>query len=551
MPMPTLEELVSNGKTKEAIEQLRNLLVELHNDTAPRLAALSSRAARIKAEENKGTVTVENKSIEFNNLDYSFLGILHEVQEAVQSNIGFFKPMTKEENENNILKDFLVTVLAKKYEDIKFFHSGSLFIYYSAKEKISDVNVMVMVAKGHDIDKTITKKLLQDVAKLKHRNLIQLLDNNFYTDSYPRYLVTEFVSGVDLKTLMKNIGAFPLHNAKRLLMIIGDVMNNLKLKRFNHAGMRPSHIMIDFELEPELSPFDLLGIEEKNRLLKSFTEDCYYFAPERLYDLLKELKPNALDRANQFCLAALGYEMITAEKLFKGDIVTEILFERDRFFKEETFRMQKMSHPRLPKRLALILKRMLNEDPKKRYEDLATALKEIAKVRVPMNDDDEKVFNSYRRCLANTEDFMAEFYKRLSEHPEMSDKKQPSKTEDPKLVQKFYIDTHLILGIQNFNTFMENDPNLKQGEKKTITDYELFFTTFIETIADCDPRYKKQVDLQIAWGNIKKNIIDQIAAFLPKIEIISKEQADEGRADDSAKMPSSTETSILMAMPAK
>lgn len=543
--MPTLEGLVSNGKTKEAIEQLKSFINDLHNDTSPRLAALSSRAARIKTEDNKGTVSIENKSIEFNNLDYSFLGILHEVKEAVQANIGFFKPLTKKENENNILKDFLVSVLSKKYEDIKFFHSGNLFIYYTAKEKISEVHVMIMVAKSHDIDKTITKELLKDVAKLKHRNLIQLLDNNFYSDNYPRYLVTEFVSGVDLKTLMKNIGPFPLHNAKRLLMIIGDVMNNLKLKRFNHAGMRPSHIMIDLELEPEISPFDLLGIEEKNRLLKSFIEDCYYFAPERLYDLLKELKPNGLDRANQFCLAALGYEMITAEKLFKGANVTEILFERDRFFKEETFRKRKMSHPRLPKHLALILKKMLNEDPKKRYDDMATALKEIAKVRVPMNDDDEKVFNSYRRCLANTEDFMAEFYKKLSQYPEMSDKKQPSKTEDPKLIQKFYIDTHLILGIQNFNTFMENDPNLEQYGNKTITDYELFFTTFIETISECDPRYKKQVDLQVAWGNIKKNIIEQIAAFLPKIEITSKEKMAEERANDSETEPSSAESSIL------
>lgn len=347
---------------------------------------------------------------------------------------------------------------------------------------------------------------------------------------------------------MKNIGPFPLHNAKRLLMIIGDVMSNLKLKRFNHAGMRPSHIMIDLELEPEISPFDLLGIEEKNRLLKSFIEDCYYFAPERLYDILKDIKPNALDRANQFCLAALGYEMITAEKLFKGANVTEILFERHSFFKEETFRMQKLSHPRLPKRLAMIFKKMLNEDPKKRYEDLTTALKEIAKVRVPMNDDDEKVFNSYRRCLANTEDFMAAFYEKLSKYPEMAHKKQPSKTDEPKLVQKFYIDTHLVLGIQNFNTFMENDPHLKQGEKKTITDYELFFTTFIETISECDPRYKKQVDLQVAWGNIKKNIIDQITAFLPKIETISKEKTDEERADDSETEPSSAESSILMGM---
>ena len=62
-------------------------------------------------------------------------------------------------------------------------------------------------------------------------------------------------------------------------------MNTLRKKKLPLAGIRPSKIFIDHELEPEISPFHLFINTDKKRLLETFKEDCYYFSPETLYNL--------------------------------------------------------------------------------------------------------------------------------------------------------------------------------------------------------------------------------------------------------------------------
>ena len=336
----TLESLVSNNKTKEAIELLKTLIEDLHEEPLKQLTMLSGR----HTSANNGVLNqTEDRGVaktEFSRIDYAFLNILSDVREEIQSKMNFYKPIPKEVGDEEILRGFLDTVLMKKYKRIKYFTHGNTFIYFQAQEKNSDLEVMVMVLKTSEIKNVMDNRYLNRIAQLKHRNLIQLLDVNFQT--YPYYIITEHVSGIDLKTLMRNIGALPMHNAKRLLLVIGDVMNTLKIKKFPYAGIRPSKILIDHELEPEISPFDILAVDSNKRLLKSFEEDCYYFADEILFDFTKIDKSDTTDRANQFCLAALGYEMITGEKLFHGANVSEILMMRNKFFTDENFRKAKL-----------------------------------------------------------------------------------------------------------------------------------------------------------------------------------------------------------------
>ena len=520
MSNTTLEGLVSNGKTKEAIELLINLIEELYSEHRNSLTQLMGRySSNSKTEKNQleeRTIT----SIENNRINATFLNVLTDVRDEIQSKIHFFKPIPKEVGEKEILSDFLTTILSKKYEKIAHYAHGNTFIYFSAKEKHSGLDVMIMILKSSDIKSVMDSNYLHRIAQLKHRNLIQLLDVNF--QSYPFYLITEYVSGIDLKTLMQNIGALPLHNAKRLLLIIGDVMNTLKLKKFPYAGIRPSKILIDHELEPEISPFDILGVDNNKRLLRSFIEDCHYFASEKLYDFSKNTKPDAVDKANQFCLAALGYEMITGEKLFEGENVSDILLIRHRFFTDVEYRKSKLAHPRLTNRMSAIFKKMLNEDPHKRYDDIPTALKEIAKVRVVMSSDEDKVFKSYRRSLNDTDGFIDVFYENLFSQPSMAAKKPLDKEKGREyLAHKFFIDIHLVFGVENFDAFLEKLATMEQGEINPYEEYILFLDAFIKTVSQCDPRWESQKDIEKAWLNIKANVLNQLKNFIPEPETIS------------------------------
>jgi serine/threonine protein kinase len=540
----SLEGLVSKGKTKEAIEQLRGLIEDLSKEPLNNLIQLQGRYSSVNKVEVMNTEDKPTTRVEFNRIDLAFLNILTEVRTEIQANINFFKPIPKENEGKDVLGDFLATVLAKKYINITHYAHGNTFIYFNAKEKHSGLDVMIMILKSSDIKNVIDNKFLAKIAQLKHRNLIQLLDVNFQT--YPYYIITEYVSGISLKTLMANIGQLPLQNAKKLLLIVGDVMNTLRLKKFPYAGIRPSKILIDHELEPEISPFDILKVDNDKRLLKSFVEDSYYFAPEKLYDISDNPRYDGTDKANQFCLAALGYEMITGEKLFTGKSIADILMMRNRFFTDIEFRKAKLAHPRLVNRIATIFKKMLNEDPDKRYDDMPSALKEIAKVRVPMNVDEERVFNSYRRSLDYTENFIDKFYENLFSNQDLATEKPLGSDKNPALVEKFYIDINLVFGIENFSTFVEKIATLQQGEHNPMKEYPLFLDAFIKTISECDPRWHSNKDVEKSWNHIRNTVLAQLATLPVEPETMSNfgfpvlPKNEEGSTDSEEKAPDET-----------
>jgi serine/threonine protein kinase len=521
----SLETLVCDGKTYEAIQELKDLIEHLHGDPRTNLISLSSRFNIIKREKQDGVVDYNANTTESNKIRVAFLNLLSDLREEIQGKINFFKPIPhKEDNQRSVLRAFVEIVLSKKYKNIKAFGDGNTFAYFDAQEHYSDMPVMIMVMKTHDFDRAHYLSCLQRIAQLKHRNLIQLLDVNF--QSHPYYLITEFVSGVDLKTLLRDTGPFPLHNAKRFLLIIGDVMDTLRLKRFTHAGIRPSKILIDHELEPEISPFDILKIDNKKRLLESFIEDCYYFAPEVLYDppsstsqlyAKQSEKPACdVDKTNQFCLAALGFELITGYKLFEGTGVDEILKSRDRFFSDKVYREERFAHKDLPKRMADILKKMLNFNPQKRYTDLKSALLDIGRVRALLDENEAQVLASYKRCLNNEEDFVGKFYANLVAEPSAGGFKFNDKNSiDPEITRKLNTAIHIIFDADdNGISFLEKIVELSPNSNKIAEEYQLIFDVFMKTVFECDPRWEPNDEVDKAWRKIKQRITRSLNAYL-------------------------------------
>ena len=508
----TLEGLVCQNRMPEAIERLKSLIEDLKGDSYNSLIGLSGRLQAVRRDKIDGTA--DGSDPESNRIRAAFLSVLSDIREEIQSKVNFFKPIPRSQAQRDTLRDFVETVLSKKYDNIKPFNEGNTFIYFTATEKHSEMAVMVMILKSSDINEIMQNNQLSRIAQLKHRNLIQLLDVNFQT--YPFYIITEYVSGINLKKLMAETGSFPLHNAKRLILIIGDVMNSLRQKKFPHAGIRPSKILIDHELEPEISPFDILRISDTRRLLSSFIEDSYYFAPERLYELGVNNKNEEIDRANQFCIAALMFEMLSGEKLFAGQNVSDIMLSRHRFFTDLEFRKTRFIHPRIPSRMATILKKMLNQNPEKRYDDLPTALREIGKVRADLDPIEEKVFASYRRCLTHTEDFVGLFLDNLFGEAGMGSLKNLKSEEKLVLQQKFYISLHLIFDVENAVIFLRKVAEAAADSSTTAAEYIFYFDVLLKTVEECDPRWHgKSSDTPKAWGHIKMRILDSLQDLLP------------------------------------
>ncbi|MFN0016072.1 MAG: protein kinase domain-containing protein [Saprospiraceae bacterium] len=509
---PTLEGLVCQGKLPEAIAQLKSLIETLKGEPYTNLIALSGRYSDNRAASDTNTAPKELTSIESNRIRATFLSILGDVREEIEEKINFFKPIPRAAKDRDTLRDFIETGLSRKYVDIKPFTEGHSFIYFSAKERHSDQEVMIMVMKTSDIEEIKKNSQLNRISQLKHRNLIQLLDVNFQT--YPYYLITEMVSGVNLKVLLRNTGTLPLYNTKRILLVIGDVMDYLRQKKFSHSGIRPSKIIIDHEMEPEISPFDIHQVSDAKRLLSAFIEDCHYFAPEKLFEMDKPSSSDATDKASQFCLATLAYEMLTGEKLFSGENLSDIMLMRQRFFADSEFRKNHLAHPRIPTRVVAILKKMLAENPAKRYEDMGLALRDIGRIRVELDDKEEIVFASYRRCLSHSDNFPELFFKRLFDQDGMEALKPTTPGELTLFFQRFHIAVHLMFDIENTIASVEKTTRLSPLESNSHTEYGVLLNAFVETVSECDPRWNSR-GVSEAWQHVKNRILDALNAYLP------------------------------------
>lgn len=553
---PTLEGLVCQGKLPEAIDQLKSLIEVLKGEPYTNLLALSGRYSINRKADETNTASKELTTMEANRIRGAFLSILADVREEIEERINFFKPIPRASKDRDTLRDFIETGLSRKYTDIKPFTEGKSFIYFSAKERHADQEVMIMVLKTSDIEEIKKSSQLNRISQLKHRNLIQLLDVNFQT--YPYYLITEMVAGVNLKVLLENTGTLPLYNTKRILLVIGDVMDYLRQKNFSHSGIRPSKIIIDQEMEPEISPFDIHQVSESKRLLSSFLEDCHYFAPEKLFEVEKTESRSAkdkardseaTDKASQFCLAALAYEMLTGEQLFLGKNVADTLHMRRLFFTDAEFRKNRLAHPRLPTRVMVILKKMLAENPAKRYEDMGLALREIGRIRVELDDHEEVVFASYRRCLSQSDNFPEQFFNRLFSQPGMEGAKPKTPNGLTLFFQRFHIAVHLMFDIENTISSVEKTTRLSPLDSKksnTRSEYVILLNAFIDTVAECDSRWNSR-GVADAWYHIRDRILDALASYLPPdTEPVAHDQSFQVPAT-SRSIPETNEEDVLAA----
>lgn len=569
----TFENLIRNDKIQEAITQLLDLINSLSNHKEF-LEIWSSQLISATNENFKSSIRSEDFEFQKNKIRANFLPLLTTIREQINAKISFYQPIPSDRSKQSALYDFIYTTLLKKYEDITPYAEGNTFVYFSAKELHSAQEVLVMVLKSSDAEEISNSGLLHKISRLKHRNLIQLLDLNFQT--YPFYIITEFVSGITMRNLL-SYGAFPFHSAKRLLLIIGDVANYLRQKNFMHSGIRPSKIILDKELEPEISPFDILQIQENKRLAITLLEDSYYYAPEILHSLTNSKTVNynyqsdapqlliATDKANQFCLGALAYEMLTGEKLFEGKNLSETIMSRYRFFKDARYRKKKLSHELIPPQMSEVLKKMLQEKPEKRYDHLLTALSKIEAIKSLADEAEKLLFSSYQRCMRYSDNFIDCFEENLKKEPEIADEQkarnekimaeaneleavqkleqekieiekgmqnaefqqnldkkqkqlnqinrkikeeqqkfidQKKSEEKKKFRENFFKSIHLFFNLKIADKFMERVANLPNN---ALERYVLFIRVFVQTIEQLDPRLESQPKTKKAWDKYYKH----------------------------------------------
>lgn len=459
----------------------------------------------------------EEVSVEKKRLMEQFINVCNELENIIRDKFSYLfdiSSKTFEQQVRHTLKD--------RYDVGKAVINGNSAVFYTGYERNSQRKVMIRALKKYDFSsfdlKASNQKEQNESARLlkiinfKHRNIVKILGTDF--DSFPKCLILEYIDGISLDAMLK---VLPLtkSNAVEMAIQLTEAVNYLHTHREIHRRIRPSSILIDNELQPIISPYEMLDGVYSVQNSKTFKEDLYYKAPE----IFSEKFPEGDEKSDQFSLGATFYDLVTGKHLFGTSTkdLQSIFQKRRDFFTKKKVRKEMLAKITDAK-LRGIMDKMLAEDPKDRYFSMAEVLKELRMVPVYHNLEFDRALDSYRRCCIHNPDFFSEFYTNLFAHPTLGTQIKHifhahSVDEDDRSLQRKLRNALLLLlnNIEDLDVFRKII-KLNGHHQVKMEYYEAFMDTLIDTVKEDDYLWKKYEEVQdnalaTAWQTVREKTL--------------------------------------------
>jgi serine/threonine-protein kinase len=183
------------------------------------------------------------------------------------------------------------------------------------------------------------------MAQVSHPYVVSLFE--FGEAEGRPYLVMEYVEGGDLRQLMRPGEPMPVDRARALLRPITEALAFLHRRGIIHRDLKPENILLHDGVTPRVSDFGIAVFQAGAGSLTRTGRGLGtlgYVAPEQQYRLKVD------ERADQYSLAALAYELLT------GQLPLGV------------FKPPSQLNPRLRSAVDAAILRALHENPKDRFE---------------------------------------------------------------------------------------------------------------------------------------------------------------------------------------
>ena len=206
--------------------------------------------------------------------------------------------------------------------------------------------------------------------RIAHRSVCRMFDLGRTGDT--TYITMEFVSGEDLKTLLRRVGQLPARRAVEIAREVAEGMAEAHRLGVIHRDLKPQNIMIDRDGKAHIMDFGIArstaerGITGPGLIIG--TPD--YMSPEQLDG------QDADQRSDIYALGAVLFEMVTGEAPFEGNTPMAVALKH----KTEPPRDPQSLNPQLPAPFGRLILRCLEKDPARRYPTAEAVLAGIAEV---------------------------------------------------------------------------------------------------------------------------------------------------------------------------
>lgn len=206
-------------------------------------------------------------------------------------------------------------------------------------------------------------------ASLKHENIVSIIEYGRDNDDY--FIAMEYVDGKNLKDILEEHKKVPPEVA---LVIARETASGLKYAHdmgLVHRDVKPANIMLALEGAVKITDF---GIVKANKDISLTTTGSTLGSPA--YMSPEHLRGTDLDkRSDLFSLGIILFEMLTGQKPFYGENYQEVI---TRILTENPPKPGKLN-PEIDPRLEFILKKALEKEKEKRFQDAEEFIDELDK----------------------------------------------------------------------------------------------------------------------------------------------------------------------------
>ena len=338
-----------------------------------------------------------------------------------------------------------------------------------------------------------------------------------YPIDFPKCLILEYIDGISLNKILKSFPFTETHTVDSSIQL-AEAIYYLHTHGEVHKRIRPSKILIDNELRPIISPFEMLEVKQTYINKNHMIDELLYISPE----LLSGIDAEPDEKSDQFSLALVIYEMATGEPLFYRAPLTvrNVFHKRRNFFKDgeiKEYTLSKIKNPELRE----ILEKMLSEQPSKRYFSMLQVIEKLKSIKIKKDKNVELALASYRRCCVRNKDFSSDFYSILFKHEKYGDKiksyfdldeSDGSKRNRNRKLRSALL---LLLGDIQEDSMFEKIHALTGHQGLDAKMYKAFMEQLIITVSKNDylwDDYKESGgnELENAWNNIKNNALKNL-----------------------------------------